>query len=165
LKSLDASNTENIIKSVTGATHLPERLGELIHDRTNGNPLFIEEVCYSLIEEGVVVVKGEEATLTKSLSKLSLPDTVQAIIRTRLDRLDRNTKEAIRLASVIGRVFGRQILEKISSAHFELSKSLEALKTVEVIQQTRVLPEAEFTFRQLFMKLCFCNGGKRFMVL
>ncbi len=149
LKSLDASNTENIIKSVTGATHLPERLGELIHDRTSGNPLFIEEVCYSLIEEGVVVVKGEEATLSKSLSKLSLPDTVQAIIRTRLDRLDRNTKEAIRLASVIGRVFGRQILERICSAQFELSESLEALKTVEVIQQTRVLPEAEFTFRHV----------------
>lgn len=149
LKPLDASNTENIIKSVTGATHLPERLGELIHERTNGNPLFIEEVCYSLIEEGVVVVKGEEATLTKSLSRLSLPDTVQAIIRTRLDRLDRNTKETIRLASVIGRVFGQRILERIYSAQFELSESLEALKTVEVIQQTRVLPEAEFTFRHV----------------
>jgi tetratricopeptide (TPR) repeat protein len=149
MKPLDASNTENIIKSVTGAKHLPERLGELIHDHTNGNPLFIEEVCYSLIEEGVVVVKGEEATLTKSLSKLSLPDTVQAIIRTRLDRLDRNTKETIRLASVIGRAFGRQILEKIYSAQFKLSESLDALKTIEIIQQTRVLPEAEFTFRHV----------------
>jgi tetratricopeptide (TPR) repeat protein len=149
LKPLDASNTENIIKSVTRATHLPERLGELIHERTNGNPLFIEEVCYSLIEEGVVAVKGEEATLTQSLAKLSLPDTVQAIIRTRLDRLDRNTKEAIRLASVIGRVFGQRILERIYSAQFELSESLEALKSLEVIQQTRVLPEAEFSFRHV----------------
>ena len=149
LKPLNVSNTENIIKSVTGAAHLPERLGELIHERTDGNPLFIEEVCYSLIEEGVIVLNGEEATLTKSVSKLSLPDTVQAIIRTRLDRLDRNTKEAIRLASVIGRVFGQRILEKIYSVQFDLSKSLEELKTSEVIQQTRILPEAEFTFRHV----------------
>jgi len=149
LKPLDASNTENISKSVTGATYLPEGLGELIHERTNGNPLFIEEVCYSLIEEGVVVVKDEEATLTQSLAKLSLPDTVQAIIRTRLDRLDRNTKEAIRLASVIGRVFGQRILERIYSTQAVLSESLEALKALEVIQQIRVLPEAEYTFRHV----------------
>ena len=149
LRPLNISNTENIIKSVTGAAHLPERLGELIHEHTNGNPLFIEEVCYSLIEEGVIVVDGEEATLTKSLSKLSLPDTVQAIIRTRLDRLNKNTKEAIRLASVIGRVFGKRILEKLYSVQFELSKSLEELKAAEVIQQTRILPEAEFTFRHV----------------
>jgi predicted ATPase len=149
LKPLNISNTENIIKSVTGAAHLPERLGKLIHEHTNGNPLFIEEVCYSLIEEGVIVVNGEEATLTQSLSKLSLPDTVQAIIRTRLDRLNNNTKEAIRLASVIGRVFGQRILEELYSVQFELSKSLEELKTAEVIQQTRILPEAEFTFRHV----------------
>jgi class 3 adenylate cyclase/tetratricopeptide (TPR) repeat protein len=149
LKPLDASNTENIIKSVTGTTYLSEGLGKLIHERTNGNPLFIEEVCYSLIEEGVVVVKDEEATLTQSLTKLSLPDTVQAIIRTRLDRLDRNTKEAIRLASVIGRVFGQRILERIYSVKATLSESLEALKALEVIQQIRVLPEAEYTFRHV----------------
>ena len=149
LKPLDASNTENIVKSVTGAAHLPEGLGELIYERTGGNPLFIEEVCYSLIEAGVVAVKNEEATLTQSLDKLSLPDTVQAIIRTRLDRLDRNTKEALRLASVIGRVFSQRILERISSAMAALSESLEALKDLEVIQQIQVLPEAEYTFRHV----------------
>jgi class 3 adenylate cyclase/tetratricopeptide (TPR) repeat protein len=149
LKPLDASNTESIIRSVTGAAHLPERLGELIYERTGGNPFFIEEVCYSLIEAGMVVVKNEEATLTQSLDKLSLPDTVQAIIRTRLDRLDRNAKEALRLASVIGRVFSQRILERISSARAALSESLEALKALEVIQQIRVLPEAEYSFRHV----------------
>jgi tetratricopeptide (TPR) repeat protein len=147
LKPLDASNTENIVKSVIGASHLPEGLGELIYDRTGGNPFFVEEVCYSLIEAGVVVVKNEEATLTQALDKQSLPDTVQAIIRTRLDRLDRNAKETMQLASVIGRVFSQRILERISSAKAALSESLEALKAMEVIQQIQVLPEAEYTFR------------------
>lgn len=149
LKPLDASNTENIVKSVTGAARLPEGLGELIYERTGGNPFFVEEVCYSLIEAGVVVVRNEEATLTQSLDKLSLPDTVQAIIRTRLDRLDRNAKDALRLASVIGRVFSLRILERISSAKAALSESLEALKALEVIQQIQVLPEAEYTFRHV----------------
>ena len=149
LKPLDGPNTENIIKSIIGASHLPQGLGDLILERSGGNPLFIEEICYSLIEEGLVKVKDGKAALTQSLVNLSLPDTVQAIIRTRIDRLDSHAKEALRLASVIGRVFGQRILERIYSARVELSESLEALKAFEVIQQTRVLPEAEFTFRHV----------------
>jgi predicted ATPase/class 3 adenylate cyclase len=149
LKPLDASNTENIVKSVTKAARLPKGLGELIYERTGGNPFFIEEVCYSLIEAGALVVKNEEVTLNQSLEKLSLPDTVQAIIRARLDRLDRNAKEALRLGSVIGRVFSQRVLERISSAKAELSESLETLKALEMIQQIQVLPEAEYTFRHV----------------
>jgi class 3 adenylate cyclase/tetratricopeptide (TPR) repeat protein len=149
LKPLDASNSENIVKSVTRAARLPEGLGELIYERTGGNPFFIEEVCYSLIEAGAVVIKNEEVTLTQSLDKLSLPDTVQAIIRTRLDRLDRNSKEALRLASVMGRVFSQRVLERIFSAKAVLPESLETLKSLEMIQQIQVLPEAEYTFRHV----------------
>jgi len=149
LKPLDGPNTEDIVKSITGASHLPKGLGELIYERSGGNPLFIEEICYSLIEEGLVVVKDGKASLTQSLVNLSLPDSVQAIIRTRLDRLDSHAKEALGLASVIGRVFGQRVLERIYSARVELSESLEALKAFEVIQQTRVLPEAEFSFRHV----------------
>lgn len=149
LKPLDVQNTKNIVKSITGASHLPQGLGELILERSGGNPLFIEEICYSLIEEGLVTVKDGRAALTQSLVNISLPDTVQAIIRTRLDRLDKNAKEAIRLASVIGRVFGQRILERVYSARAALSESLEVLKSLEVIQQTRILPEAEFTFRHV----------------
>lgn len=149
LKPLDAPYTEKIIRSVMGAERLPEGLGQLIHERTDGNPLFIEEVCNSLIEEGVVVIEAGQAVLTQTLESLILPDTVQAIIRTRLDRLDSNAKEALRLASVIGRVFGQRVLERIYSAQAELSKSLEELKTIEVIQQIRVLPEAQYTFKHV----------------
>jgi len=149
LKPLDVQNTENIIKSITGASHLPQGLGDLILERSGGNPLFIEEICYSLIEEGLVTVKDGRAALTQSLVNLSLPDTVQAIIRTRLDRLDGNAKEALRLASVIGKVFGQRILERVYSARTALSESLDVLKSLEVIQQTRILPEAEFTFRHV----------------
>jgi class 3 adenylate cyclase/tetratricopeptide (TPR) repeat protein len=149
LKPLDAEHTEDIIKSVLRAERLPEGLEQLIHERTGGNPLFIEEVCHSMIEEGLVVVKEGQAILTQTLEKLVLPNTVQAIIRTRLDRLDSNAKEALRLASVIGRVFAQRVLERIYSAQAELTESLEELKTLEVIQQIRVLPEAQYTFKHI----------------
>jgi tetratricopeptide (TPR) repeat protein len=87
--------------------------------------------------------------LTQALETLTLPDTVQAIIRTRLDRLDADTKHVVRLASVIGRAFGRRLLNRLYMGQASLAQVLDTLKGLEIIQQTRVLPEAEYMFTQV----------------
>jgi predicted ATPase len=149
LKALDNHNSENIIKSVWGVDHLPEGIGSKIHERTGGNPFFTEEISNALLEEGMVQVKDREAVLSQSLEHLMLPDTVQSVIRARLDRLDHFSRESLRLASVIGREFAQRILEQISSSRGQLSKALEELKVLEMIQQIRVIPEAEYMFKHI----------------
>jgi predicted ATPase/class 3 adenylate cyclase len=146
LHPLDARHTEAISSSVLGAEHLPPGLAALVYERTGGNPFFIEEVCRSLRETGVVVVEDGRTVLPQALDTLMLPDTVQAIIRTRLDRLDPDAKEVVRLASVIGRAFGRRLLERLYVGQAPLTQVLDILKVLEMIQQTRVLPEAEYMF-------------------
>ena len=121
----------------------------MVHERTGGNPFFVEEISSALIEEGTVQIKDKKAVLTKSLENLSFPNTVQAVIRARLDRLDGYTHESLRLASVIGREFARRILEQISDSTERLSESLETLKNLELIQQIRVIPEAEYLFKHV----------------
>jgi len=149
LRPLNSYQSENIVKSVWRVDQIPEGLVPLIHDRTAGNPFFIEEICNALTEEGTVQVRDRQAFLSRSLKHLSLPDTVQAVIRARLDRLDRNARESLRLASVIGREFARRILERISTSPEQLSQSLEALKVFELIQQIRVVPEAAYMFKHV----------------
>ncbi len=159
LKPLDSPHSKNIVKSVFGVEHLPEGLVELIITRTGGNPFFIEEVCHSLIEGGVIEVhEAKRAILTQTLETLAIPDKVQAIISARLDRLDPDAKEILRIASVVGRRFGRQILETIYKGKLLLSQVLEKLKTLEVIQQTRVFPEAEYWFRHELTKEVVYNS-------
>jgi predicted ATPase len=121
----------------------------LILERTGGNPFFIEEISSALIEEGTIQVKDKQAMLTRPLHKLTLPDTVQAVIRSRLDRLDQYSRESMRLASVIGREFTRRILEQISTFKEQLSQSLETLKVLELIQQIKVVPEMEYMFKHV----------------
>ncbi|UCG08398.1 MAG: tetratricopeptide repeat protein [Desulfobacterales bacterium] len=147
LTQLDEVHTEKIIKSVIGAVQLPPGLSKFIHARTSGNPFFIEEICLSLNEQGAVAIEKPRAILTQSLETLRLPDTVQAIIRTRLDRLEPDVKEALRLASVIGKEFSRRIMEKLYAAPTTLSQALEKLKTLEMIQQTKIVPEGEYSFK------------------
>jgi predicted ATPase/class 3 adenylate cyclase len=153
LKALGRPNTEDIVKSIFNADGLPEGLGEMIHGRTGGNPLFIEELANSLVEQRAVLVKKRQAALTQSVEDLQLPDTVQAVISSRFDRLDGKAQETLRLASVIGREFAKRTLERITPTREELSKPLEDLKALEVIQQIRVLPEAEYIFKHVLTQV------------
>jgi class 3 adenylate cyclase/tetratricopeptide (TPR) repeat protein len=152
LKALDGQNCDEFIKAVWSAGRLPEGIGPLIHERTGGNPFFMEEISSALIEEGAIHVKDRQALLTRPLDKLTLPDTVQAVIRSRLDRLDQYSRESMRLASVIGREFTRRILEQISTFKEQLSQSLENLKMLELIQQIRVVPEMEYMFKHVITR-------------
>jgi class 3 adenylate cyclase/tetratricopeptide (TPR) repeat protein len=149
LNAFDKPGCEDFIKTVWQSDLLPEGIAGLIHERTGGNPFFIEEICNAFTEDGTVQIKDRQAILTHSLENITLPKTVQAVIRARLDRLDRNSRESLRLASVIGREFTRRILEQISSSREQLSQSLEELKLLELIQQIRVIPEAEYMFKHI----------------
>ncbi|MGD8948989.1 MAG: AAA family ATPase, partial [Desulfobacterales bacterium] len=153
LKPLGLQNTEGIIRSAFNTDSLPQGLGELIHERTGGNPLFIEEVANSLLEQKVVLIKNRKADLTQSIEEIQLPSTIQAVISSRFDRLGEKMQETLRLASVIGREFAQRILERVTPNSNEISKPLEELKTLEVIQQIRVLPEAEYIFKHVLTQV------------
>lgn len=153
LKPLDTAGTAELVHAALGTRDLPPGLVERIHQRTGGNPFFVEELCTSLMEEGSIQVTDGRAVLTGSLETLALPDTVQAVLRTRLDRLDPDARRTLRLASVVGREFDRRILERMVSADVPLHACLERLKAVELVQQTQVVPEAKFRFKHVLAQV------------
>jgi class 3 adenylate cyclase/tetratricopeptide (TPR) repeat protein len=153
LKPLDNLHIENIIKAIWEVDYLPDGFASLIHEHTGGNPFFIEEVCTTLTEEGTVRLEDRKAAFMRSLEQLSLPSTVQAVLRARLDRLDHHTKEVLQLASVVGREFASRILEQIFDSGDKLSPSLETLKLQELIHQIRLIPEAEYMFKHVLTQV------------
>ena len=88
LEPLDFAASAAIIEARLGAGHVSERLAQHVFERTGGNPFFLEQVCRALVEQGRVSVREGEAVVEGGLQTLSLPDTVQAVIRSRLDNLD-----------------------------------------------------------------------------
>ncbi|MFQ5853301.1 MAG: tetratricopeptide repeat protein, partial [Candidatus Binatia bacterium] len=149
LGPLEASSSLAIIKSALGVKSLPEDLGKLVYERTGGNPFFLEEVCHTLLEQGTLKVEKRKAVLTKSLRKLRLPDTVQAVIQTRLDRLHSDAKEVLLFGAVIGSEFPRKILQRSFTDETQLRKSLDTLKALGLIQQISVAPEAIYKFKHI----------------
>jgi class 3 adenylate cyclase/tetratricopeptide (TPR) repeat protein len=151
LNPLTQAETENLLKNVIGADELPAGLSTVIHRSTEGNPLFVEEACYSLIESQSIAVREGQVIMHRSLEQLLLPDTVQAVIRARLDRLDHDAKHVVGLASVVGRTFSGRIIARVCGGR-PFKQALETLQAQEIIRQARMLPDAEYTFRHILAR-------------
>ncbi|HTS53937.1 MAG TPA: AAA family ATPase, partial [Burkholderiales bacterium] len=152
LGPLGVRHTETMVRSVLGARDLPPGLAERIHERSGGNALFNEEVGRALAEEGAVVVEDGVAALARPMDSIHLPDTVQAVIRARVDRLDPEAREVLRFASVIGREFGRRVLERLVPSPHGLDRSLEAVVRQDLVQPVKVVPEPVWLFKHVLVQ-------------
>ncbi len=123
LGPLDPGATRDIVRAVLGAQHVPEMLARQLHERTGGNPFFLEEMCRALREEEIVVVRGGEAMVRDAPRVAHLPETVQAVIRTRIDRLEPHARDVLRVASVFGRDFSRGLLERVADAPLDVARA------------------------------------------
>jgi class 3 adenylate cyclase len=104
LEPLPAAKARELVDSVLGAA-LPPAARDLVVERAEGNPLFIEELLESLIDRGVIERDGERWSVGEIPGDLQIPDTVQAVVAARLDLLEPAEKAALQAAAVIGRVF------------------------------------------------------------
>ena len=152
LKPLGEADTAAMLRSVWRAQRLPDGLAAQLHARTGGNALFNEEVARALLETNVVRIANGEAKLSSALAHLNLPDTVHAVIRARVDQLDPESREVLRLASVIGREFTRPLLERLHHAPQRISAALEMLARQDLVHPLRVVPEPAYLFKHALVQ-------------
>jgi class 3 adenylate cyclase len=126
---------------------LPQALLDLITNKGEGNPFYVEEVAKSLVEEGILKGTNGKYTLAKPMEQIRVPDTIQEVILTRIDRLEHEAKEALQLASVIGREFTVRLLDRISDLESELDQALGQLRSLELIFQKAYFPELSYMFK------------------
>jgi len=119
----------------------------LILRKSAGNPLFIEELTYALLESHIIEPKNNEFVLVGTLEDIEMPDTIYGIIASRIDRLDDMTKFILQTASVIGETFDYRILQAIADTREELKPYLEELQHLEFIYEKELFPELEYVFR------------------
>ena len=153
VKPLSIADTATMACTALKVDSMPEELKVLIHERTAGNPLFIEEVCHTLVEDAIIWVKDGKVVLARGIETVHLPDTVQAVIRARVDRLDKESQAVLQLASVIGREFARGLLERLAAANDKLGQTLDSLRSQDLIRQVRVLPEPQYIFKHVLTQV------------
>jgi len=131
----------------------PARLRELILRKAEGNPFFIEEVVRSLIATGTVVREADDAwRVAADLEQIMIPDTLQGVIMARVDRLDEDTKQVLKLASVIGRGFSYRVLHAVAGPEADLDRHLGELQRLELIRERSENPELEYIFKHALVQ-------------
>jgi class 3 adenylate cyclase len=149
LRPLDAADTEALLSSLLRIADLPADVHQLILRKADGNPYFVEEIVRSLTEQGVVSVEDgvRRWKAGASVTDLAIPDSLQALLMARIDRLGDEAKSTLQMASVIGRAFYYRILQAISDSAMALDKDLRALERVELLREAGRNPELEYIFK------------------
>ncbi|MCU0798642.1 MAG: tetratricopeptide repeat protein [Candidatus Thermoplasmatota archaeon] len=134
LKRLTEDETDNLIQSIMQIEKVPQTFGTMIFKRTNGNPFFIEEVIYSLLERDVINPLEPEWSQSIDPETISLPTTLKDIILRRMHWLNANSMNVIRLSSVSS---GTRIT-------FDIIKDSLNMKDEDVLEALEELVQAKF---------------------
>lgn len=123
-------------------------LKQLLTERTEGNPFFLEEIVRSLVETGVLVGNQGAYRLAKTLPDIQVPATVHAVLAARLDRLPPDDKHLLESAAVIGKDVPYALLAAVTELPEEAIRAgLTNLQSAEFLYETNLFPDREYTFK------------------
>jgi class 3 adenylate cyclase len=146
LKPLSGEASGDLVRGLLEGSMLPPRLAEVILNKSEGNPFFVEEVLRSLIERGVLARDDGAWKVTSLIENIQVPDTLQGVLLSRLDRLPEETKRVIQKAAVIGRVFLFRVLEHMASEETSLESQMALLEEAALVREQARVPEIEYVF-------------------
>jgi class 3 adenylate cyclase len=149
---LSQDQITKMAEQVAGGKNLPEEVLQQIVEKTDGVPLFVEEMTKAVLESGVLKETDGYYELVASLTSLTIPATLQDSLMARLDRLV-TAKAVAQYASVIGRQFSYELLQAVSQVdetmlQHELSRLVEA----ELVYQRGLPPQATYTFKHALVQ-------------
>ena len=149
---LGISSSAQMVQAILDEAAMNLDLQNFIIKRAARNPLFIEEFTSSLLENGSIKRKNDEYVLSRKASDIQVPNTIQGIIAARMDRLEKDLKRTMQIASVIGRDFAFRILATITNKREELKSYLLALQGLEFIYEKQLFPELEYIFKHALLQ-------------
>jgi class 3 adenylate cyclase/predicted ATPase len=152
LNRLPPRHRAEMIAHVTGGKTLPTEIADQIIYRTDGVPLFIEELTKSVVESGLMIDAGDHYSVTGPLVPLAIPTTLQASLLARLDRLA-PTREVVQIAATLGRQFSHELISAVAEmSQPQLEGGLEQLIRAELVFRRGTPPDATYTFKHALVQ-------------
>ena len=152
LNRLPRRQGAEIVAHVTGGKALPKEISDQIVDRTDGVPLFIEELTKSVVESGIVTETGDHYAVAGPTAPLAIPTSLHASLLARLDRLA-PTREVAQIGSALGRSFSHELIAAVAAMpRDKLNDALDQLVIAELIFRRGTPPDAEYTFKHALVQ-------------
>ena len=153
LEPLGAAHSKELLGNLLYIEDLPESVRNLILDKAEGNPFFVEEVIRSLIDSEFIVQENGHWRATREIVNVTIPDTLTGVLSARIDRLPENTKHVAQTAAVLGRIFAyRALMATCAAAPLpeqidDVEPHLGVLTYEELVRERVHDPELEYIFK------------------
>jgi class 3 adenylate cyclase/tetratricopeptide (TPR) repeat protein len=153
LEPLDAAQAQELLGNLLYIEDLPESVRNLILNKAEGNPFFVEEVIRALIDSEHIVRENGHWRATRQIVKVTIPDTLSGVLSARIDRLPESTKHVAQTAAVLGRIFAYRALTTVCASAppperiDDVEPHLGVLTYEELVRERAHDPELEYIFK------------------
>jgi class 3 adenylate cyclase len=152
LNRLDRRDRTVLVEQIAGGKALPDEVVAQIAERTDGVPLFVEELTKSVLESGLLREERDRYVLDGALPPFAIPTSLHASLLARLDRLA-SVRLVAQIGAAIGREFSYQLLRSVSRLPGEeLQSSLARLVASELVFQRGTPPDAVYAFKHALVQ-------------
>ncbi|HEY9527807.1 MAG TPA: adenylate/guanylate cyclase domain-containing protein [Anaerolineales bacterium] len=148
LEPLQEEQTDVMLTNLLGVKDLQKPIRDLIVEKADGNPFFVEEIIRSLIETKQLVRENSHWTLMSDEARVSLPNTLRGVLSARIDRLPETSKHILQNAAVIGRTFDLRVLKRMTNLNGDFDPQVQYLREVSLIEPAR----DEYMFRHVLIQ-------------
>lgn len=153
LEALSLDNAEELVCQRLGVQSIPAEVARLIREKSEGHPFFAEELAYALRDAGIIRIENGECRISPNFSDLSaitLPDTLQGVITSRIDSLTPSQQLTLKVASVIGRIFAFRLLQATYPIETDRPRLNEYMDTLTGLSLTVIeseMPDLAYIFK------------------
>jgi TolB-like protein/class 3 adenylate cyclase/predicted ATPase len=152
LNRLDRHNRTALVEQIVRGKALPDEVAVEIVERSDGVPLFVEELTKNVLEGGLLREDGNRYVLTRAAPRLAIPTSLQASLIARLDHLG-SARQVAQIGAAIGRTFSYTLLRAVCPLpESDLHAALERLVVSQLVLQRGTLPDAIFTFKHALVQ-------------
>ena len=155
------SNRESLemVAHLLGTKEIERALEEMLLEKTEGVPFFIEEFIKSLRDLKIIERKDNSYHLSKDIHQLTIPSTIQDVVMARVDSLPEGVKEVLQTGSVIEREFSYPLINRVTGfAEKELLSYLSILKDSELLYERGIYPQSNYIFKHALTREVVYNS-------
>ncbi len=145
LEGLDPADVRGMIRALIGAQRAADSLVALLLERSEGNPLYVEEILRQLQETHAILIENGEARLEGAA--IAVPETIHAIIAARVDRITEPLKQTLQPAAVVGRQFLVPLVSMVVEGNGEIVERLKTLHALDFVFPAAREPELVYAFK------------------
>jgi class 3 adenylate cyclase/tetratricopeptide (TPR) repeat protein len=158
LRELSASEAQEMVYSLLETDDIPKNLRGFIRDNIEGNPFYIEELINTLVTSEALSKVSGQWVLTNKMDESLISTNIQGVLTGRIDRLESDTKRILQEASVIGKTFLFEILQRISAVKYDINRHLLLLERLDFIRAKSIQPTLEYIFKHTLTQEVVYNG-------